>query len=135
MNPYTLTLLRHGDIDHDGRLIGLTDLPLTELGQQQLEHSWKRISNLAPVTCIATSPLQRCREFAVKQALSGSLTLKVDPRFAEMDFGGWDGQPVADLEQAHPGWATRWPTAGSAHPAAKPSSSSAPARWPAWPTG
>ncbi|MEN2426820.1 histidine phosphatase family protein [Chromobacterium vaccinii] len=104
MNPYTLTLLRHGDIDHDGRLIGLTDLPLTELGHQQLEHSWKRISNLAPVTCIATSPLQRCREFSVRQALSGSLTLKVDPRFAEMDFGGWDGQPVADLEQAHPGW-------------------------------
>ncbi|AUH53306.1 histidine phosphatase family protein [Chromobacterium sp. ATCC 53434] len=104
MNPYTLTLLRHGDIEHDGRLIGLTDLPLTELGHQQLARSWQRISNLAPVTSIASSPLQRCREFAVKQALSGSLTLKVDPRFAEMDFGHWDGQPLAELEQTHPGW-------------------------------
>lgn len=104
MNPYTLTLLRHGDIEHDGRLIGLTDLPLTERGQRQLAASWGRLSSLAPVTAIASSPLQRCREFAVKHALDGSLTLKVDPRFAEMDFGDWDGQPVAALEQTHPGW-------------------------------
>ncbi|OHX12386.1 phosphoglycerate mutase [Chromobacterium sphagni] len=104
MNPYTLTLLRHGEIDHDGRLIGLTDLPLTEHGQQQLARSWQRISSLAPVTAIASSPLQRCREFAVRQALSGSLALKVDPRFAEIDFGDWDGQPLAELEHQHPDW-------------------------------
>jgi broad specificity phosphatase PhoE len=68
MNPYTLTLLRHGEIDHDGRLIGRTDLPLNELGCEQMSRSWQRLNQLAPVTSMATSPLQRCREFAVHQA-------------------------------------------------------------------
>ncbi|OWY38312.1 histidine phosphatase family protein [Xenophilus sp. AP218F] len=104
MNPYTLTLLRHGDIDHAGRLIGLTDLPLTERGQAQLARSWQRVCELAPVTAMASSPLLRCREFAVQHALHGSLTLQVDPRFAEIDFGDWDGQPKAELEAAHPDW-------------------------------
>jgi broad specificity phosphatase PhoE len=72
MNPYTLTLLRHGEIDHDGRLIGRTDLPLNDLGCEQMSRSWQRLNQLAPVTSMATSPLQRCREFAVHQALHGS---------------------------------------------------------------
>ena len=78
MNPYTLTLLRHGEIDHAGRLIGSGDLPLNALGQAQMAQSWQRICSLAPVTAIASSPLQRCREFAVQHALHGSLTLKVN---------------------------------------------------------
>ncbi|MBP7580071.1 MAG: histidine phosphatase family protein, partial [Vogesella sp.] len=60
MNPYTLTLLRHGDIDHQGRLIGHTDLPLTAQGQADMAASWQRIVQLAPVSCMATSPLLRC---------------------------------------------------------------------------
>jgi hypothetical protein len=56
MNPYTLTLLRHGEIDHDGRLIGRTDLPLNDLGCEQMSRSWQRLNQLAPVTSMATSP-------------------------------------------------------------------------------
>ena len=107
MNPYTLTLLRHGEIDHDGRLIGRTDLPLNDLGCEQMSRSWQRLNQLAPVTSMATSPLQRCREFAVHQALHGSLPLKVDERFAEFDFGDWDGMSRAVLSGQHPDWGSR----------------------------
>ncbi|WP_293763463.1 histidine phosphatase family protein [uncultured Aquitalea sp.] len=104
MNPYTLTLLRHGEIDHEGRLIGRTDLPLNDLGCEQMARSWHKLNQLAPVTCMASSTLQRCREFAVHQALHGSLPLKVDARFAEFDFGDWDGMSRETLSGQHPEW-------------------------------
>lgn len=103
MNPYTLTLLRHGDIDHGGRLIGRTDLPLSEHGWQQLHASWEALSD-NPVTAMATSPLLRCRAFAVEQALKCAVTLKVDERFAECDFGLWDGELLAALSASHRDW-------------------------------
>ena len=96
MNPYTLTLLRHGDIDHQGRLIGHTDLPLTERGRTDMAASWQRIVQLAPVTCMATSPLQRCREFAVQQALASQnfelvwSTPAAFARFLDGEMAKWD---------------------------------------------
>ncbi|AXK39086.1 histidine phosphatase family protein [Crenobacter cavernae] len=107
MNPYTLTLLRHGEIDHDGRLIGRTDLPLNEQGWAQLRASWQAISDTAPVTALATSPLLRCRAFAVEQALAAGLALKVDERFAECHFGDWDGAAVDALSAETPCWNAR----------------------------
>jgi broad specificity phosphatase PhoE len=115
MNPYTLTLLRHGEIDHQGRLVGRLDLGLTERGARQMASSWQRINGLAPVTALATSPLLRCREFAVRQALTSAVVLKVDERFSEMDFGDWDGGELDALNRAHPDWRTRLAT-GSLNP-------------------
>lgn len=106
MNPYTLTLLRHGDIDHQGRLIGHTDLPLTERGRADMAASWQRIVQLAPVTCMATSPLQRCREFAVQQALASRVPLHVAPGLTECHFGSWENRPLADISATTPDWQT-----------------------------
>ena len=106
MNPYTLTLLRHGDIDHQGRLIGHTDLPLTERGRADMAASWQRIVQLAPVTCMATSPLQRCREFAVQQALASRVPLHVAPGLTECHFGSWENRPQADISATTPDWQT-----------------------------
>ncbi|NDV13675.1 histidine phosphatase family protein [Crenobacter caeni] len=107
MNPYTLTLLRHGEIDHQGRLIGRTDLALTDAGHAQMRTAWDAIRAVAPVTALAASPLSRCRAFAVEAALEASLPLKLDAGFAEMDFGAWDGEPLAALNAAEPGWGGR----------------------------
>jgi broad specificity phosphatase PhoE len=104
MNPFTLTLLRHGEIDHGGRLIGgATDLPLTEQGLTQMAASWQKLSD-SPVTAMATSPQARCRAFAVEHALRCAVTLKVDERFAECDFGLWDGELTAALSARVPDW-------------------------------
>ncbi|MEQ6291307.1 histidine phosphatase family protein [Vogesella sp. GCM10023246] len=106
MNPYTLTLLRHGDIDHHGRLIGSSDLPLNDAGRAAMAASWQRIVRHAPVTCIATSPLQRCREFAVQQALACGVPLHVAPLLAECDFGSWEQRPLAEIAATTPDWQT-----------------------------
>ncbi|MCP9758839.1 histidine phosphatase family protein [Aquitalea sp. S1-19] len=107
MSAYTLTLLRHGEIDHAGRLIGRTDLALNTQGWQQLHASWGSLSRTAPVTALASSPLQRCHGFAVESALAASLPLNVDAGFAEMDFGDWDGLPSGLIEAQAPGWGLR----------------------------
>lgn len=104
MNPYTLTLLRHGEIDDHGCLAGQREVALTTGGCAGMEDSWKRIIELAPVSTMATSPLQRCREFAVRHALEISMPLKVDPRFSEFDFGLWDGEPLNELNSQNPEW-------------------------------
>ncbi|MFC3625851.1 histidine phosphatase family protein [Vogesella amnigena] len=106
MNPYTLTLLRHGDIDHQGRLVGSSDLPLNEVGRMAMAASWQRIVRHAPVTSMATSPLQRCREFAVQQALASGVPLHVAPLLAECDFGSWEQRPLADIAAETPDWQT-----------------------------
>lgn len=106
MNPYTLTLLRHGDIDHQGRLIGHTDLPLTERGAADMAASWQLIQRHAPVTSMATSPLMRCREFAVQQALASGVPLHVAPLLGECHFGAWENQPLADIAATTPDWQT-----------------------------
>jgi broad specificity phosphatase PhoE len=108
MNPYTLTLLRHGDIDHQGRLAGRRDVPLTPEGGAMMDRSWGQIAALAPVSCMATSPLIRCREFAVRHALAASVPLKVDDRFAEFDLGQWDGCAQSELAAAEPQWEQAW---------------------------
>jgi alpha-ribazole phosphatase len=108
MNPYTLTLLRHGKIDHQGSLVGQHECALTDSGQAVMERSWKQIVALAPVSTMATSPLQRCREFAVRHALATSVPLKVDQRFSDCDFGSWQGMSQDKLSQQHPGWEKTW---------------------------
>ncbi|WP_133679001.1 histidine phosphatase family protein [Paludibacterium purpuratum] len=116
MNPYTLTLLRHGEIDHQGLLTGQRDVPLTTEGGAAMDRSWQQIAALAPVSSMATSPLARCREFAVRRALAASVPLKVDERFAEFDFGDWDGRAQSELATAEPHWEQAWQTGKLALP-------------------
>ncbi|BEV72848.1 histidine phosphatase family protein [Paludibacterium sp. THUN1379] len=108
MNPYTLTLLRHGDIDHQNLLTGQREAALTEAGSAMMDRSWQQIAALAPVSCMATSPLNRCREFAVRRALAASVPLKVDERFSEQDLGEWEGVPLSVLGELTPNWEAQW---------------------------
>jgi broad specificity phosphatase PhoE len=106
MNPYTLTLLRHGEIDHDGRLIGRTDLPLNDLGCEQMSRSWQRLNQLAPVTSMATSPCNAaaslpCIRPAWFAAAEGGRT------FCRIRFGDWDGMSRDVLSGQHPDWGSR----------------------------
>ena len=96
----TVTLLRHGRTDANalGLLQGRVDNPLDSAGLAQAARAAEVIG---PVTRIISSPLLRAQQTAA--AFAESMVL--DERWAELDYGEWDGLPIGDLP---PGTWDRW---------------------------
>jgi probable phosphoglycerate mutase len=86
-----LALLRHADTawSVEGRIQGRRDVPILE-----------RAAIPVPEACrgmrIVTSPLLRCVQTA---ALLGVPDAPREPRIAEMDWGQWEGERLADLRE------------------------------------
>ncbi len=110
--------MRHGRTAHNAsrRLLGHLDIPLDELGRRQAE-ALRSADALASVTRVIASPLARARQTA--EALGHPV--EVDERWIEIDYGVFDGTPLAELS---PEWwaATRhdpeWAPEGGESPAA-----------------
>ena len=90
----TVDLLRHGEPGGGDILRGRVDPELTDLGRRQMEAAAERAE--AGWTHIITSPLQRCREFADDLAQSRALELQIEDDWQEIDYGDWDGMPIAE---------------------------------------
>ncbi|MCE8020911.1 histidine phosphatase family protein [Halomonas sp. MCCC 1A11036] len=109
----TLDLIRHGEPVGGRMLRGTTDHPLSERGWQQMQCATDEllIEGTPPWDAIVTSPLARCREFALWLGETHDLPVTVDPRLAEMDLGAWEGKTHAEvraLEQAMDLQAALW---------------------------
>jgi broad specificity phosphatase PhoE len=83
-----LVLVRHGETEWsaEGRHTGLTDVPLTELGEEQARALGPALAEL-DISLSLTSPLQRARRTA---ELAG-LEPEVDDDLVEWDYGGYEG--------------------------------------------
>jgi alpha-ribazole phosphatase len=99
-----ISLVRHGEPEVQGVLLGHTDLALSSLGQQQLE---MRFANLTYQRLI-TSPLQRCCTFAQQLAHKQNIKLEVNPDIKEMNFGDWDGKSYQELWNESPSLGDFW---------------------------
>ncbi|WP_028115351.1 histidine phosphatase family protein [Ferrimonas senticii] len=100
-----ITLLRHGQPYHSQLLLGRADPALTELGFSQCQQALvgQRFDLLV------SSPRQRCQQFAEVYAAKQQLLVHTEPRFAELDFGDWDGMPLTELWQGqHGDFASYW---------------------------
>jgi len=51
-------------------------------------------ANTPSWTHIVTSPLLRCREFAIRTGDAAELPVEVDDDWQEIDYGDWDGMPA-----------------------------------------
>lgn len=85
----TLYLLRHGEIATPGILAGKTDVALSTRGFSQLTQATDALKG---IQCCISSPLIRCQAWASEYCQQHNLSLEVDNRLQEMDFGDWDGQ-------------------------------------------
>jgi broad specificity phosphatase PhoE len=87
-----LVLVRHGRTaaNANGLLLGRLDEPLDEVGHAQAAELAKAMGHQ---TRVISSPLRRARETA--EALSGDI--EIDERWTELDYGDYDGQPVASV--------------------------------------
>jgi broad specificity phosphatase PhoE len=90
-----LVLVRHGQTDANARglLQGRVDLPLSDLGRRQAA----ALAAIVPSGArVVASPLRRALETA--SAFAGSVD--VDERWIELDYGEFDGRPIADVPDA-----------------------------------
>jgi broad specificity phosphatase PhoE len=96
-------LARHGETawSLSGQHTGLTDLPLTESGQQNAQQLGKRLAGLkfAKVFC---SPLQRAKK-TCELAGFGAL-VESDRNLVEWNYGEYEGLRSAEIYATRPGW-------------------------------
>ncbi|HEX8498674.1 MAG TPA: histidine phosphatase family protein [Actinomycetales bacterium] len=106
MSGGRVVLVRHGQTEwaRDGRHTGLTDIPLTELGERQARAAGVLVRELLggrEPALVLTSPLVR----AAHTAELAGLTAEVEPRLVEWDYGGYEGLTSPQIQQlADPGW-------------------------------
>jgi alpha-ribazole phosphatase len=89
-----IDLLRHGETELPGRLLGRTDAPLSRDGWQQFATQ----TTGRTFDAIVSSPRQRAWLAAEHLAKSRNLPLRVDDDWAELDFGDWDGLTPEELQ-------------------------------------
>lgn len=87
-----IDILRHGEPVGGARYRGTTDDVLSKDGWQQMDAVVHQTSHQTmPWTDIISSPLRRCADFATQLCKTQQLTLHIEPRFSEIDFGDWEG--------------------------------------------
>ena len=104
--PTTVIMLRHGVTKHTLKKVfsgsGGDDPGLTDLGREQAKRAAARLAKRGPIDAIVSSPLRRTRETADVVAEELGLDMELEPGFAEMGFGEWDGLAFFDIME-------RWP--------------------------
>lgn len=111
MGERLLTLVRHGQTAANAQnlLQGHVNHPLDEVGLAQVSLLGGALQKISPVSRVVASPLQRAQQTAqaITQGLSQHIEVETDPRWIELNYGDFDGQPVSSVSPEQ--WAT-WRT-------------------------
>ena len=93
-------LARHGRtaLNADGRLRGLSDPPLDEVGQIEAGRLADALACYKP-TVVISSPLQRAVSTAAAIGAAAGTAVVVDNRLNDRDYGPWTGKPRTEVEQ------------------------------------
>ncbi|HEY4235196.1 MAG TPA: histidine phosphatase family protein [Lacipirellulaceae bacterium] len=96
-------LARHSETawSLSGQHTGLTDLPLTERGQQRARLLGARLQSLT-VAKVFTSPLQRAAK-TCELAGFGSRA-EIDRDLVEWDYGAYEGLRTVEIREQSPDW-------------------------------
>jgi broad specificity phosphatase PhoE len=96
-------LARHGETAWSltGQHTGLTDLPLTERGEENARRLGQRLQGMN-FTQVRTSPLQRA--FRTCQLAGFGGVAVVDPDLVEWNYGDYEGLRTAEIRKQRPDW-------------------------------
>ena len=108
----TVVLLRHGRSTANvaGVLAGRSPgIFLDDRGREQAAAVAARLGDI-PLDALISSPMERCKQTVAPLAAAKNLTVRLEPRLAEVDYGDWTGRALKDLAgeelwrtvQAHP---------------------------------
>jgi broad specificity phosphatase PhoE len=97
-----IQIVRHGETawTESRRHTGLSDIPLTERGEQQARQLGKYLNG--KYNYVFSSPLQRARR-TCELAGFGSRA-KIDFELVEWNYGEYDGLTTAGIRKKRPGW-------------------------------
>ena len=96
-------LARHGETAWSltGQHTGLTDLPLTELGERNAQRLGGRLSGIL-FESVFTSPLRRARRTC---ELAGfAAVAEIDPNLLEWNYGDYEGRRSVEIHAERPEW-------------------------------
>jgi broad specificity phosphatase PhoE len=98
-----LYLARHGETawSLSGQHTGLTDLPLTERGEQDARRLGERLRGLT-FACVLTSPLQRAARTCELAGFGSAAEAVRD--LLEWNYGGYEGRTSAEIHAERPDW-------------------------------
>lgn len=102
-------LVRHGAtvLSAEDRFAGMTDVPLSDLGREQVGRLAERLS-LDRIAAVYASPMGRTMETA--RILAAPHGLEVQPRdgLREISHGHWEEMKREDVERLYPEEYARW---------------------------
>lgn len=95
-------LARHGRtaLNADGRLRGLADPPLDQVGMAEVSRLATELATRHP-TLVISSPLQRAVATAQAIAAAAGVTAQVDDRLNDRDYGPQTGRPRIEVENEY----------------------------------
>jgi alpha-ribazole phosphatase len=100
MPDTVIDLIRHGEPEGGEMIRGDNiDHPLSELGWRQMREA---VAGAEGWDLVVSSPMARCRPFAVEVAGRFTVPLIVEPRLHEIHMGDWEGMRRAEVAAAHP---------------------------------
>jgi broad specificity phosphatase PhoE len=103
-----LFIVRHGETEwsRSGQHTSVTDLPLTEKGEQQAR---ALLGHLDPAAfdLVLSSPRRRALHTAELAGFTGDHAPEVDEDLAEWFYGDYEGRTSDDIQQSDPDW-TVW---------------------------
>ncbi|HEX7788603.1 MAG TPA: histidine phosphatase family protein [Methylomirabilota bacterium] len=96
-------LARHGETawSMSGRHTGLTDVPLTERGEDHARQLGERLRGL-PLGLVLTSPLQRAARTCELAGLGAEA--RIDQDLVEWNYGDYEGRTSAEIRAGRPDW-------------------------------
>jgi broad specificity phosphatase PhoE len=102
-NLQRVFLARHGETEwsRSGQHTGLTDLPLTERGERDVQWFRERLKGLE-FAQVLTSPLQRAARTCALAGFEARATVESD--LVEWNYGDYEGRTSAEIQRERPGW-------------------------------
>lgn len=106
--PGELCLVRHGETEWSraGKHTGVSDIPLTSVGERQARALAPLLAGLCPAL-VLTSPRQRAMRTAQLAGLDDVCQVQVEEDLTEWAYGDFEGITTPEIRRAVPGW-TIW---------------------------
>ena len=104
-----IILLRPGstDFDEQGRITGQLDIPLSELGKEQVSNSVSELSGQS-IDTIYYCPCQSASQTAEVLAKASRARLKKLEKLSNLDQGLWHGKLIDEVKQHQPRVYKQW---------------------------